>query len=175
MAYMGNEVKLSDTYLFHPFSHLCTLRIFITVDWRPNRFSINPLTSFLNKSILPSSLQTLDICVKAAFSVGPDHVVQCICSPDKQTEWRRFDAVLAEPRIATIPRLRLFFYFTMVNLRMDQSDFGDSLFIARTRKGVEEILPGFRQTRILSLTGQISVVCNQFDSSGFLLDMDFYM
>ena len=169
----ANEIKPDPTFLFHPFSSLCTLRIFSTVVWRPtSRFFINPLVSLLNQTTLPGSLQTLDIGVKTS-SADADRVVESVCSPDKQTEWHRLDAVLADPQFAAVPRLRLVFGFVLNNFdvgRMDRQSDSEDLFVAHTQKAVEGALPVFRRTRILSFTGQLSVVCNKFDFSGFPSD-----
>lgn len=147
-------------YIFHPFSNLRVLRIFFShlSFWHPAESCfIDQLTSLLSLSTLPRSLQSLDIGANTSITLDSNYGIECDCRPSKRTDyWRRLDSVLADPRIAGVPSLRLFLVF-FVFTRTDQRELA-----SRTRKGIKEVLPVFCQTRLLSLTGQRSVVCNSF-------------
>ena len=146
-------------YFFHPFSRLRILRLFFTEMMLPPRAQtclVDPLTSFLNLSTFPTSLQTLDICINSPVSVDTHYVIKCRCGPSKRTDcWRRLDSVLANPQIAAVPTLRLLLNF-VVSPAYSTTDRRE--FVARTREGVQDDLPVFCQTR--SLTGQLHVSCS---------------
>ena len=64
------------------------------------------------------------------------------------------DWTLTRPGIAAVPSLRLFLNFFV-------GDRSVVPFVARTRKGVEKVLPVFHQTRLLSSMGRLYVVSDQ--------------
>ena len=141
-------------YFFRPLSRLRTLHLRLDRASHQTESSfIRHLTCFLSLSTLPSSLQFLDFGTCAHFFVDVDHLIECHCR--QSDHWRRLDSIL-KPRFTAVPILRLSLEFYGLLSRCEVS------FIARTRKLVEEVLPVFRQTRLLSMIGQLSGVCRVF-------------
>ena len=152
-------------YVFHPFSGLRNLRIRLNMSWHSDEpcliSLINMSTDVLALSTLPSSLQSLDISASAFVSVDGHDVIRCACGPNEHTDrLARLDSLLTSPQIAAVLSLHLLFDLIVPAFYIGRCE---APFIARTRKSLEEALPVFRQTRLLSMTGRLSVLCNHFN------------
>jgi hypothetical protein len=144
-------------YLFHLISRLHTLRICFHHDQHsPDSCFVTAFRHFLNASTFPASLHTLDIGAKASFCISWIDEIQCDCKPTEL--WALLDAALTKPLIGAVPHLRLFIKFCVESNK--GCWFDDDLFASHAFQAIVDVLPDFRNTRMLPLKGSLNVVCS---------------